>query len=60
MADMTVRPPTRDEVLARLRALGGPQADPECAHGEADDLLLALLNDPEITDAYEAITRWYA
>jgi hypothetical protein len=34
--------------------------DPEGAHADADDALLSYINDPEITAAYEAITRWYA
>lgn len=49
----------RSKLLVALRELGEP-GDPEYAHGEADRLLLDYLNDPEITAAYEAITRWYA
>ena len=52
---------TRDELLAcleRCRAMSN--YDAEVAHGDADDALVAYINDPEITAVYEAIARWYA
>lgn len=64
---------TKEEVLKRLRelALKVPiktarghtqwvQLDPEEAHCEADSLLLDLINDQEISDAYDAVEKWYA
>jgi hypothetical protein len=48
----------RDETVARLRDLRG--ADPERSHVEADALLLDLIGDDEVRDAFEAVTRWYA
>lgn len=50
---------TRDELLALLRRLQEP-GDPEGQHGQADDALLKFIGDPEITEAFEAIKKWYA
>lgn len=48
---------TRDELLARLEAIGG---EPESDHIEADQLLLKFIDDHEITLAFGAIRKWYA
>ena len=45
---------TRDEAVQRLRDLC-KSSDMEAAHIEADEILLALINDPEITAAYKAL-----
>ena len=50
---------TRDVALARLKELARVK-DPEFAHHGADMILLRLLNDDEITEAFIDITRWYA
>jgi len=50
---------TRDEALIELRELAKSQ-DAEVAHSVADDILLALIGDPEIEAAYEAVPKWYA
>jgi len=50
---------TRDELLAKLRALQ-QDGDTEGAHIDADDALLAYINDPDITEAYRVIDKWYA
>lgn len=50
---------TRDELLEELRWLQDDR-DPESAHAEADRLLLAFIDDPEVTEAYRLIDRWYA
>ena len=42
--------------LARCAAL----TDIEVAHSDADDALIAYIDDPEVTVAYEQITKWYA
>ena len=34
--------------------------DAEEDHGRADDILLELLNDPEVTEAFNEIEKWYA
>lgn len=48
---------TKDELIEQLRALN---EDTEQNHIDADALLLAYINDPDITDAYQAIAKWYA
>ncbi len=50
----------RDRILAELKRLSMPPVDPELAHGEADDLLVELIDDEEIAAAYEAVEKWYA
>ena len=50
----------RTRILARLLVMALPPMDPEAAHGEADDLLLELIDDEEIANAYNAIEKWYA
>jgi hypothetical protein len=50
---------TKIELLAFLERCQRSD-DPEAAHSDADAALLAYINDPEITAAYEAIKRWYA
>jgi hypothetical protein len=49
----------RTEVLRLLRDLARSE-EPEIAHAEADDLLLRLINDPEIVAAFDAVPKWYA
>lgn len=55
---------TRDELLAGLRALDEKDlrgdADPESDHGMADQMLLAFIDDPEVTAAFDAIRKWYS
>lgn len=50
---------SRDELVARLKELQSC-GDPEIAHGEADDVLLEFIGDPEVSNAFNAIDRWYA
>lgn len=49
---------TRDEALERLAELR--HDDPESGHIEADRILLALIDDAEVTAAFMAISKWYA
>lgn len=51
---------TRDDALAKLKALADEPRDQVEAHREADRILLSLINDPEITDAFDEISKWYA
>lgn len=51
---------TRDELLRELRRWHRPNGDIEGQHDTADKALIAYINDPEITEAYEAIEKWYA
>jgi hypothetical protein len=50
----------RERVLKELRELKNHGTDHESAHGKADDLLLHLINDAEIEEAFTAIEKWYA
>lgn len=50
---------TRDEALARLRAIAELD-DPEEGHIEADEILLALIGDDEISEAWNDLRKWYA
>lgn len=65
MADDTVMAPgtmpvvTREGLVSALWSLRDA-SDPEAAHIEADNLLLAYLDDEEIAAAFWAIPRWYA
>lgn len=51
--------PRRDKLLELLRSLAG-SGDPETAHSMADDALLEYISDPEVSDAFNAIDKWYA
>lgn len=48
----------RGRALMKLRALA-IGIDPETAHRDADEILLALLDDPEIQEAFEAVPRGF-
>lgn len=50
---------TREEALVALRALADDD-DPEMSHQEADTILLDLINDEEIRDAFRNVHRWYS
>lgn len=50
----------RDELLTGLRALQGDEVDPEMGHVEADALLLDYIDDDEVAEAYNGISKWYA
>lgn len=59
---------TIDELIAKLKALsreGKPprkfgEGDAGDDHIEADRILLAYINDPRVTEAFDAIEKWYA
>jgi metal-responsive CopG/Arc/MetJ family transcriptional regulator len=50
---------SKDELISKLDMLDD-QHDPETAHITADALLLAYINDPDITTAFDEIGKWYA
>ena len=50
---------TKDELLAILQRCG-KTSDWEAAHGDADDALIAYINDLAIAEAYRAVGKWYA
>jgi hypothetical protein len=56
-----VKPPPLDRaaLLHLLRDLQSTR-EPESAHAVADRALLAYINDPDITEAYGAVPKWYA
>ena len=49
---------TKEEILRRLDEC--KNSDTESGHMIADELLLAYIADPEITQAYKSIRKWYA
>jgi hypothetical protein len=54
---------TIEELKAELRKIKGEEdehGDPEGNHVLADTALLAYVNDPEVTQLFNSIERWYA
>jgi hypothetical protein len=51
---------TIDELLEELRIAKSNDGDPEDAHSDADEALLAYINDKRVTAAFRAIRKWYA
>ena len=51
---------TKMELILALKEIVENSGDIEADHCKADDLLLAYINDPEVTAAFEAIDKWYA
>lgn len=61
---------TKEELIAELKAISakedagqgtdGRLYDQEDGHIEADNLLIAYINDPEVTDAFNEIGKWYS
>ena len=50
---------TKEELIIALKELQ-TYGDPESAHSQADRLLLAYINDTEVTEAFNGIDKWYA
>lgn len=50
---------TKEKLIEELKKceLNG---DTECAHSNADDLIIEYINDPEIKAAYDAVDKWFA
>ena len=51
---------SRQALFLRLKQIRDNCGDTETAHIQADRALLAFIDDPEITLAYNAVERWYA
>lgn len=51
---------TKAELVSKLKKLSENSFDPENEHYDADMLLLAYIDDKEVTEAFKNITRWYA
>ena len=50
---------SKEELLQVLKDCAASY-DQEGAHIEADEALIRYINDPEITEAFNAIDKWYA
>ncbi len=50
---------TKEELLERLKQSANSD-DTEGAHSDADDDLIAYINDEDITKAYNEVPKWYA
>lgn len=50
---------TKKELIAALDEIRR-EGDPENGHIEADNALLAFIDDIEVTAAFKAISKWYA
>ena len=50
---------TKQELIEKLKSLID-YADSEAGHSYADQALIEFINDPEIAEEYEKITKWYA
>lgn len=46
------------ELIAALKACNS--SDIEADHADADQLLIDYINNPQVTEAYNAIDKWYA
>jgi hypothetical protein len=54
---------TKEELIAELNKIYDGQdryTDVEVDHMNADELLLKYINDNDVTDAFNAIYKWYA
>jgi hypothetical protein len=52
---------TKTDLITRLNSIRELHGyDPERAHSEADGALLEFINDPTVTEAFDAIKKWYA
>jgi len=50
---------TKQEAIKQLKHIS-KNYDTECAHSFADDVLLKLIDDEEIKEAYDSVPKWYA
>ena len=51
----------KNHALKELKRLADKShIDAEVAHVKADEILLELINDEEIDEAYSKIIKWYA
>jgi hypothetical protein len=52
---------TKEELIEKLREIRAAHVGAsEEGHYEADALLVEYINDPDITEAYNAIPKWFA
>lgn len=50
---------SKSDLIEQLKELHDTD-DPESAHYEAEQLLLAFIDDEEVTKAFGAVPKWYA
>jgi hypothetical protein len=48
------------EILRELNVTDDPEADYAIAHMNADRTLLNLIDDAEITEAFNNVPKWYS
>lgn len=52
---------SKSELIEELKAAAEVSArDPEVGHSQADCALVEFINDPDVTEAFEAVERYYA
>lgn len=47
-------------LLAELQRQDQNNGDIESIHADADDALLKYIDDPEVTERYNSLDKWYA
>jgi len=51
---------TIEELIQSLKNIKANGGDEERDHSKADRLLLDYINNQEVSDAFDAIDKWYA
>lgn len=51
---------TKQELIEKLQYCKSIDADEDLAHTTADEALLEYINDPEVTELFNSIHKWYA
>ena len=51
---------SKEELIAKLKALSESNYDIEEGHSQADGWLLEYINDPEVTELFNDLEKWYA
>ncbi len=50
-----------EELIKELKRIKDEyEHDQECAHIEADQLLLKYINNEEVTEIFDSIEKWYS
>ena len=49
----------KEDLISRLADLTDTNIDPEIAHIKADELLIEFINDKDIANAFDGITKYY-
>ena len=50
---------TKEQAIKELESLNKTH-DCESGHSRADEILLELINDPEVKAAFDNVDKWYA